>query len=474
MERVKELVDRGEPLNARDQNGRTPLMHAVLLREVEVARLLLERDANPNLADNEGDFPLHASLRWADRALAELMLDHCARPDLPNNKGITPLHMAAGAGAAPLVTRLMNQLAPLDAQDRKGATPLHMAALNNRPAATRALLRGGPDLEIRLGDGRTALHVAVQERAHGIIELLMAAGADPTAYGRFGETPLSLAYANKDWEAVELMEGPGTCARIQEGLAAATEHRIPEAYCQGLERNLELLRQSIGPITNTPRFNANRFLEVFDRVRIKEGYVLDYYHQSLDNPPPPGAPRLFAMDAQPYVFTRPMNQPHDEAAGIAAGLYWRRPHLMEHLEFERSPEGLLQWVMFRTAANQFHRVWQGNYSDTRYILTLAGLERVLADLPPARPDEEHLVPRPCGPRGFLDRHGTPFLEYDRERLRALDLTPWTRVAGDLGEVRVLTFTRGSGFAWRHLHLRWPHHVDREDQAPVVEYDNEQS
>ena len=347
---------------------------------------------------------------------------------------------------------------------------MHMAALNNRPAATRALLRGEPDLNIRLSDGRSALYVAVQERAHGVIELLMAAGADPLTYGRFGETPLALAYGNKDYETAELMEGPGTCTRIQEGLAAATEHLIPESYCEDLEQRLDLLRKCIGPITNEPRFNVNLFLEVFDKVRPKDGYMLDYYHQALDNPPPPGAPRLFAMDAQPYVFTRPVGQPHDEAAEIAADLYWSRPHLMKHLEFERSPEGLLQWAMFRTAVTQFHLVWHGNYNDTRYVLTLASLEQVLADLPPARSDEDHLVPRPSRPRGFLNRRGIPFLEYDRERLCAMDLTPWVKVAGDLGEVRVLTFTRWGGFAWRHLHLRWPHHVDREEQETVAKYD----
>jgi len=465
LARVEELLGRGDPMDRRDPEGRTPLMLALLAAQMDIARLLVERGADTNRHDHSGRYPLHVSLLRPDVGVTEMMLARGARPDLPDGQGVTPLHLAAACGRAPLVTRLMKQLAPLEARDETGATPLHMAALNDRPAATRALLRGEPDLRQPLGDGRTALFVAVEKGAHRVVELLMAAGADPEDHCRYGRTPLSLAYNKQDYQAVELMHGPGTRARIEAGLAAATEHAIPEDHCEELEARLDALRETIGPITNEPRFDVSRFLEVFDRVRLQQGHVLDFYHQRLDDPPPPGAPRLFPMDAEPYVFTRPEDQPHDEAGEIAADLYWRRPHLMKHLAFEPSPDGLLQWVIFRTAVTQFHLCWHSQYNDMQYILSPAGLERVLESLPLSRVE---IKPYRRYTRQELEG-GSPLAETARETLRALDLTPRVILAGDLGEVRALTFTKWGGFAWRHSHLRRPHHIDRVETEVVVGY-----
>jgi len=465
IDRVEELLDSNEPINKRDYKGRTPLMLALLSVEMEIARLLVERGADTNLHDAKGRYPLHVSLLRPDVGVSELMLDKGARPDLPDRDNVTPLHLAAARGSAPLVARLMKQLAPLNARDKSGATPLHLAAVNNRPDATRALLYGEPDLEHRACDGKTAMFVAVAEGAYKVIKLLMAAGADPRAHARFGQTPLALAYSKKDYEAVELMEDIGIRDSIEAGYDAATEHLIPEAYCKDLESRLETLRRSIGPITNNPRFDANCFLEVFDRVRIKEGYVLDYYHTHLDREPHPKWGHGLDFEAEPYVFTRPGDQSHQEAAEIARDLFWRRPHLLKHLEYEQAPEGLLQWVIFRTAVRQFHLHWHANYNDLKYILSRTGLERIMESLPltrtKIRPFHRYSLEQ-------LSR-GAPLTEPDRDKLRALDLTPWVRLVGDLGEVRVFTFTKWGGFSWHHYHLRCPHHVDRSDTEAVVHY-----
>ena len=499
QERVELLLDAGEPINKRDYKGRTALVLALLSSERDIACLLLERGADPNLHDARGRLPLNLSLEQEDAELAGLILVRGARPNATDRKGRTPLHLAAACGDAPLVTRLMKQQAPLEARDNHGATALHHAASNRSKAAARALLRGEPDLEIRNGNERTALWVAVQNGAHGVQELLLAAGADPRAPAWRDGASLDLAYAKQDYRAVELMEGPGARARIEADLAAATEHRIPEAYCEELEGRLASLRESIGPISNEPRFDVNSFLEVFDQVRPEPGYVLDYYHNhldrhvlsvgpdsrpsnkktirrrnrlrsfiDLDEPDELSAASRIPPDsnAQPYVFTRAEDTPRDEAVEIARDLYWQRPHLMKHLEFERSPEGYLQWAAFHRAVNQFHLCWHAGYDDLRHILSRAGLDRTLEYLtPPDEPIRTGNIVRL--PRGY---RGRPLPAAGKEKLRALDLTPKVMVAGDLGEVRVLTFTKWGGFAFRTYHLRRPHHVDRIEVEPVVGYD----
>jgi len=490
--RVEALLDAGAPIDRRDHKGRGPLVLALLSSELDIARLLLERGADPNLHDARGRTPLNLSLERRDEVLAGALLDAGARPDLPDHKVRTPLHLAAAAGFSPLVTRLLKQRARPDARDLYGGTPLHHAAKNGRLAAARALLRGEPNLEARDDHQCTPLHLAVERGAQRVIELLVAAGADTRAYAHGSVSPVSMAYAQQDYQAVELMEGPGARTRIEAGLATATEHRIPAAYCEALDERLETLGRSIGPITEEPRFDVNRFLEVFDLVRLKPGFVLDYYHEHLDrrgppigrrsplkefirfddeededSPPPHPIRRLPDPDARPLVFTRAQDAPREEALEIACDLHDRRPHQLRHLSFERSPEGLLQWVVFRTAVTQFHLCWHANYNDRRFILTRASLERTLAELNP--PKKEPPEPGTLG-EYLEDLRPRPLPRLDRDRLRALDLAPWVKVAGNLGEVRVLTFSKWGGFTWRHHHLRWPHHVDRVEEEVAAAYD----
>ena len=493
IDRVEALLDDNEPINKRDYKGRTALVLALLSTELDIAHLLLRRGADPNLHDARGRLPLNLALHLPDLDLVERLMDRGTRLDA-DRKGLTPLHLAAARGCAGIVSRLMQQGASLDARQKAGSTPLHLAAANKRLEATRALLRGQPDLEARDHKEQTPLHVAVKAGANGVAKLLLDHGANPSAHARFGVTPLDMAYRTRNYEIVGFIEGVEAVHRITAGLAAASEHLIPASYCEELEHRLETLRQTIGPITNEPRFNVNRFLEVFDRIRLEDGHLLDYYHDHLDGPlmsqagsdhqpnrveksrrslreflvlddlPDPPR-RIRDPDAQPYVFTRPLDANRAESARRARDLHWRRAHLMEHLTFERSPEGLLQWVIFRVAVNQFHLCWHANYNDLRYILSPAGLDRVLESLPTTktriRPFRRYRLEQLS--------LSAPFNESSREKLRALDLTPWVKVAGDLGEVRVFTFTKWGGFAWRHHRLRWPHHVDGTKLETVAEF-----
>jgi len=494
IQRVEALLDENEPINKRDYKGRTALVLALLSMEMDIARLLLERGADPNLHDAKGRLPLNLALQLPDLELVEMLMDRGARLDAADRKGLAPLHLAAARGCAGIVARLMERGASLDARDGAGSTPLHLAAANNRLEATRALLLRKPELEIRNDAEQTPLLVAVKAGANGVVKLLLDQGADPHAHTRFGTTPLDLAYRERNYEVVGLIEGVEALERIDQGLAGATEHLISETYCEALERRLELLRENISH-TNRPRFNVNRFLEVFDKIRLEDDHVLDYYHNHLDEPLEspessdqeadgggeprrslrsfldlddlPDRPRRHVSDpnAQPYVFTRSMDADRAEALRRARDQYWRRSHLLEHLSYERSPEGLLQWVVFRTAITQFHLCWHANYNDLRFILSRDGLERVLKTIPAARTE---IVPYR---RYSLEQlsHGAPLTEPDRDKVRAVNLAPWIKVAGDLGEARVFTFTKWGGFAWRHYRLRWPHHVDRVKIECVAKY-----
>jgi uncharacterized protein len=132
VRRLNELTAAGADINSADEDGRTPLMHAVLDSRPDPVfiRHLLGQGATPNAAD--------ASQRW--RAL----------------------HFAVQAGGVDVTRVLLEAGAAVDAQDTFGNTPLWRAVMTPKPSTE-------------------------------LVELLLLAGADPTLRNHHGISPLDLA-----------------------------------------------------------------------------------------------------------------------------------------------------------------------------------------------------------------------------------------------------------------------------------------
>ncbi len=127
-------------------------------RDVEVARLLLERGAAPDtqfelpIGGVNGDFALQYAAAANKPNLVQVLLQYKANPNLRHENGWTALFSAVGS-----------------------------------PAATRVLLRGGADPKVRLTSGATALLAATGEGHPEVVKMLLARGADPNA-GLFKST----------------------------------------------------------------------------------------------------------------------------------------------------------------------------------------------------------------------------------------------------------------------------------------------
>ena len=97
IEMIRFLIDRGAPIDGRNDDGATYLQTVAAdagddAEQEEVARLLIERGANVNIADKDGGTPL---LRCQSIEIAQLLIAHGANVNATDRKGMTPLHMAA-------------------------------------------------------------------------------------------------------------------------------------------------------------------------------------------------------------------------------------------------------------------------------------------------------------------------------------------------------------------------------------------
>lgn len=86
IQSVKELIDKGTPLNGLDPNGRTALTEASWNGKTDVVKLLLEKGANPNIKKSDGESPLSLATGQKHPDIVALLNEAIAK----RAKGSTP------------------------------------------------------------------------------------------------------------------------------------------------------------------------------------------------------------------------------------------------------------------------------------------------------------------------------------------------------------------------------------------------
>ncbi len=95
IEAVKQHLAAGTDVNAKNQNGYTPLHKAVDDGHKEIVELLITEGADVNAKEDGGGTPLHhAVLFVGDKELAELLTAKGADVNAKDNDGDTPLDWA--------------------------------------------------------------------------------------------------------------------------------------------------------------------------------------------------------------------------------------------------------------------------------------------------------------------------------------------------------------------------------------------
>ncbi len=187
-------------------------------------------------------------------------------------------------------------------------------------------------------------------------------------------------------------------------------------------------------------FNVNRVLEVFGLVHMQPGYVLDYIYL------------VDALGGQPFLYARPVDgarvaskeeyserfqlemprlllgdEPTDEDS---------RPYL-DHMVFEKTDLGFLQFALFCMKARRFQLYWHSNYNNRIYILDdKERSERLHArefDLPKLSDEELGVLP-------------------------LLDIRPKVQTYGEGGWVRLFNYDMSRGFSYCTIEVEWPNRL----------------
>jgi ankyrin repeat protein len=151
LERVKQLLDAGADVDARDALGVPAIVSAVSGGSEPMTTLLLNSGANVGLGDNNGSTALRIACESGRKGLVKLLV---AKDE---GRGAGLFLEVCRKGRTDWVRLLLEGGAPIDAKDANGNTGLMLASGNGRLEVARFLLEKGADVRLKNHKGVTAL-----------------------------------------------------------------------------------------------------------------------------------------------------------------------------------------------------------------------------------------------------------------------------------------------------------------------------
>ncbi len=116
LEIVKQHIEAGSDLNEKEtMSGSTPLITAATFGHIDIAKALIDANADLDMKNNEGSTALHAAAFFCRIEIVQLLLDAGADKNLRNNHNATPRQSVTGpfADMKPIYGIIQQQLEPL-------------------------------------------------------------------------------------------------------------------------------------------------------------------------------------------------------------------------------------------------------------------------------------------------------------------------------------------------------------------------
>ncbi|REG89425.1 ankyrin repeat domain-containing protein [Winogradskyella sediminis] len=131
LDAVKQHIEAGTDINQKEaMSGSTPLMSAATFNKPEIAKVLINANADLSIKNNDGGTALHTAAFFGRIEIVQLLIDAKADKTVRNNYGATAREtaMADFAQMKPIYEMLIQQLKPmgftLDLDELQKARPV--------------------------------------------------------------------------------------------------------------------------------------------------------------------------------------------------------------------------------------------------------------------------------------------------------------------------------------------------------------
>ncbi|MGM0650637.1 MAG: ankyrin repeat domain-containing protein [Bacteroidota bacterium] len=194
MKYVRIAILEGANVDARAENGITPLMYAAQGGYLDIVEFLVELDADIDAKPYHSNrTALMAAVENGYVEIAEYLIRQGADFSIRDYNKRHLMHKAALSGIWEMCDMLLYYEIPVDPLDIDNRTPLMLAAFDGFVATVDVLIENNANVNHRDIDGNTAMHMAAQNGHHEVITELINAGAELEIKNNNGFTPLDIA-----------------------------------------------------------------------------------------------------------------------------------------------------------------------------------------------------------------------------------------------------------------------------------------
>ncbi|XP_044729948.1 serine/threonine-protein phosphatase 6 regulatory ankyrin repeat subunit B-like [Chrysoperla carnea] len=247
LEQITKLSSIEKYINEPDSDGRTPLHLSCFQNHLNVAKYLINSNANVNCQDKNLTTPLHWGVFNNNIQLVQILIDKKSVIQAKDRNGIQPLHLASLKGNVQIIRLIMSKGEIHETVvDNQGISPLHLAAYCGNTEALEVLLEY---FDVHATDNRSinALNLAASTCQTKSVQLLLKKGASTHHGDNLGRYPLHWAAVSGDLEMIKPLLSDyydAIDAFKCTPLFLATSYGHDDAICCLLKKNHQLHLES--------------------------------------------------------------------------------------------------------------------------------------------------------------------------------------------------------------------------------------
>ncbi len=187
VRKIGELLSKGADINARNSDGQTALIMAMLENHSDVVNFLISKDVDVNTKNGEGKTPLMVASSKGYTEIAKILIAKGAYINAKDSNGETALTMACISDKnVEIVKALIAAKADVNIryQSRYATTPLIEASYWGATEIVKELIAGGANVNDGVYDNGNDFFPLSRASARGYVEIvkaLIAAGANVNA-----------------------------------------------------------------------------------------------------------------------------------------------------------------------------------------------------------------------------------------------------------------------------------------------------
>ncbi|KAF5286936.1 hypothetical protein FQR65_LT12395 [Abscondita terminalis] len=205
------LIDEGADINLSDHDGMTPFLYACQILDIDFVKKMKPNVDDINLRSYSGRSALHLALMNGNKDIAKFLVDEGADVNLTDCEGMTAFFYACELADIEVVKKMRPKIEDINLQrvfDMNSA--LHLVSMNQNFDIAQFLIDEGADINLTNYDGMTAFHYACLSGDNDMAKKMYTNVADINLKGGLVKrTALHLAFMSENKDVAEFLIDEG-------------------------------------------------------------------------------------------------------------------------------------------------------------------------------------------------------------------------------------------------------------------------